>query len=62
MPQRDFRSLIQLDLFRARPKTREWERLPVDVRCQTVSLLARLLNARRQARVVADHGREVGDE
>ena len=63
MPRRrDPRRLIQLDLFRACPKPADWERLPVDVRRQTLYLLARLLNADRLARGAADHGREAGDE
>ena len=58
----DPRFLTQPVLFQARPKTPQWERPPADVRCQTVPLLARLLNTYRQARVAVDHGREVSDE
>lgn len=60
--QYDLRSLTQLELFRPSPQTPQWEGLPVDVRCKTLSLLARLLNTYRQARVVANQGQEVGDE
>jgi hypothetical protein len=59
---RDPERLTQLDLFRAPPTIPDWARLPPEVRNKAVTLLARLLRPRRQAPVVADHGREVGDE
>jgi hypothetical protein len=59
---RDPESLTQLDLFRAPPAIPDWEQLPSDVRHKAVTLLARMLRPRRQARVVADHGQEAGDE
>ena len=59
---RDPEPLTQLDLFRTPPTIPDWERLPSDVRCKAVALLARLLRPRRQASVVADHGQEAGDE
>jgi hypothetical protein len=59
---RDPERLTQLDLFRAPPTTPDWERLPSEVQHKAVILLARLLRPRRQAPVVADHGREAGDE
>lgn len=54
--------LTQLDLFRPPPTIPDWEQLPPDVRHKAVTLLARMLRPRRQAPVVADHGREAGDE
>ena len=54
--------LTQPDLFRAPPTIPDWERLPPEVRHRAVILLARLLRPRRPAPVVADHGREAGDE
>ena len=63
MPRRHApRLLTQLDLFRARPTTPDWDRLPADVRFKTVPLLARLLNDYRRTRIAADQSREVGDE
>jgi hypothetical protein len=59
---RDPERSTQLDLFRAPPAIPDWERLPPDVRHKAVTLLARMLRPRRQAAVVADHGREAGDE
>jgi hypothetical protein len=59
---RDPDRLTQLDLFRAPLTIPDWERLPPEVRHKAVILLARLLHPRRPAPVVADHGREVGDE
>ena len=59
---RDLERLTQRDLFRAPPTIPDWERLPPDVPHKAVTLLARLLRPRRQTPVVADHGREVGDE
>ena len=59
---RDPERLTQLDLFRAPPTIPDWERLPPEVQHKVVILLARLLRPRRQAPVVADHGREAGDE
>jgi hypothetical protein len=59
---RDPKQLTQLDLFRASPTIPAWERLPAEVQHKAVILLARLLRPRRQAPVVADHGREAGDE
>jgi len=59
---RDAELLTQLDLFRPPPTTPDWERLPPEVRHKAVILLARLLRPRRPALVVADHGREAGDE
>jgi hypothetical protein len=56
---RDPEHLTQLDLFRVPHTIPDWEQLPPDVRHKAVALLARLL---RQAAVVADHGREAGDE
>jgi hypothetical protein len=59
---RDPEHLTQLDLFRVPPTIPDWEQLPPDVRHKAVALLARMLHRRRQAAVVADHGREAGDE
>jgi hypothetical protein len=59
---RNHKNLTQLDLFRIPPTIPDWERLPPDVRRQTVILLARMLRLRPEALVAADHGREVGDE
>jgi len=36
---------MQLELFRSRPSTPDWQRLPMDVRHKAVPLLARLLRA-----------------
>jgi hypothetical protein len=60
--KRDPEHLTQLDLFRARPTIPDWDQLPPDVRHKTLTLLARMVRPRRHAPVVADHGREVGDE
>ncbi len=54
--------LQQLDLFRPRPLLPTWRSLPSEVRQQTLSLMARLLRAARQAGGTADRSREVNDE
>ena len=59
---RDLRRLSQLDLFRPRPTTPDWEQLPADDRCKALPLLARLLRVHRQAGVAVDRGREVDNE
>jgi len=59
---RDPERLTQLDLFRVPPMIPDWERLPLDVRHKVVTLLAWMLRPRHRAPIVADHGREVGNE
>ena len=60
--KRDPEWLTQLDLFRVPPTIPDWDQLPPDVRHKTVILLARMVRPRRHAPVVADLGREVGNE
>ena len=47
----------QLDLFRPRPHTPRWDRLPDDVRCKTLPLIASLLQAVRQTMKEGSHER-----
>lgn len=47
----------QLDLFRPRPHTPRWDRLPDDVRRKTLSLIASLLQAALQAMKEGGHER-----
>jgi hypothetical protein len=59
---RDPELLTQLDLFRVPLTIPDWERLPSDVRHETVALLARLIRPCCQTAILADHGQEAGDE
>ena len=50
--RRHQRTLKQLTIFHPLPLTPQWRSLPIEVREQTLRLLARLLRAHRRAQLV----------
>jgi hypothetical protein len=61
--RRDPGSLDQLTMFHPLPTTPQWGSIPVEVREQTVKLLARLLQLHRRSRPGGQQAaREVCDE
>jgi len=48
---------LQLDLFRPRPQSPRWDRLPEEVHRKTLPLIASLLQAVRQAMKEGGHER-----
>lgn len=58
MPRRRARRYrLQLDLFRPRPQTPQWEGLPDEVRRKALPVIASLLQAVRQAMKEDGHER-----
>ena len=53
---------LQIELFHPPQQSPAWQKLPQEIRQQTVELLAQLLRQHSRRIMTAHHGRERGDE
>jgi hypothetical protein len=53
------KTLDQLTIFHPMPLTPQWRSMPIEVREQTLKLLARLLRAHQRAQLAGQHAAKV---